>query len=152
MAARLHSQNSTSNDEHQNEPNKREGNEIVGNLFEFWIFYEIKLLRIDLHRHIGILFILGKPLRQLGGVHQNPIQDQRDSRLTDNHISNDDNASSSSRIESIESSSTHSQRTNPVPDSAQETSIKDLKAAVENIQKLFSIHLMESQPDDDDNT
>ena len=102
-----------------------------------------------------MLFILGKPLRQLGGVHQNPIQDQPESRLADNHISSDDNATASSRIESIESSSSssnHSQRTNPVPDSTQETSIKDLKAAVENIQKLFSIHLMESQPDDDDNT
>ena len=113
------------------------------------------MLTIDLPRHIGILFILGKPLRQLGGVHQNPIQDQPDGRSTDNHISNDDNASSSSRIESTESSSSssnHSQGNNPVPDSTQETSIKDLKAAVENIQKLFSIHLMESQPDDDDNT
>ena len=118
-------------------------------------FYYNSHCGVNLLRHIGVLFILGKPLRQLGGVHQNPIQDQPDSRLADNHISSDDNATASSRIESIESSSSssnHSQRTNPVPDSTQETSIKDLKAAVENIQKLFSIHLMESQPDDDDNT
>ena len=32
--------------------------------------------------------------------------------------------------------------------SSQETSIKDLKAAVENIQELFSIHLMEQQQND----
>ena len=132
-------------------------NEKVMKLYEIHLDFEfsvrLQLLTIDLPRHVGIIFILGKPLRQLGGVHQNPIQDQPDSRLTDNHISNDDNASSSSRIESTESSSsTHSQRTNPMPDSTQESSIKDLKAAVENIQKLFSIHLMESQPDDDDNT
>ena len=128
-------------------------NEKVMKLYEIHLDFEFQLLTIDLPRHVGIIFILGKPLRQLGGVHQNPIQDQPDSRLTDNHISNDDNASSSSRIESTESSSsTHSQRTNPMPDSTQESSIKDLKAAVENIQKLFSIHLMESQPDDDDNT
>jgi hypothetical protein len=40
--------------------------------------------------------------------------------------------------------------TNNQTSSVQETSIKDLKAAVENIQKLFSIHLMESQQDADD--
>ena len=128
-------------------------NEKVIKFSQIYLDFGFSEITIDLPRHVGIIFILGKPLRQLGGVHQNPIQDQPDSRLTDNHISNDDNASSSSRIESTESSSsTHSQRTNPMPDSTQESSIKDLKAAVENIQKLFSIHLMESQPDDDDNT
>ena len=35
---------------------------------------------------------------------------------------------------------------------SQETSIKDLKAAVENIQELFSIHLMEQQQDDGEET
>ena len=48
------------------------------------------------------------------------------------------------------SSSIHSTNLESNSCSTQDTSIKDLKAAVENIQKLFSIHLLEQQQDSDD--
>ena len=65
---------------------------------------------------------------------------------------NNDNSSTLETNAAISIAPSTSSVTNNQTSSEQETSIKDLKAAVENIQKLFSIHLMESQHDDDDDT
>jgi hypothetical protein len=100
----------------------------------------------------------GKPLRSLDGSSmQNPRNDQSEGQSSDNHshissnsrLNNDDSgvSTSSSINESPSASSTNVSATE---DSSSDSSIKDLKAAVENIQKMFSIHLMESQQDNDD--
>lgn len=123
LAARMHSQNSNStSDEQINEP-KREA---------------------------------GKPLRQLDGSGQTSTKDNTESSTSSNlnfsthSRSNNDNSSTLPTSAAISIAPSTSSIANNQTSSAQETSIKDLKAAVENIQKLFSIHLMESQQDGDD--
>ena len=102
----------------------------------------------------------GKPLRQLDASFQTPCTDQAGTHRYDNQTSissnrtNNEDSSTSSRLVPNQSSSTQSvhQTTNTETSTTQESSIKDLKAAVENIQKLFSIHLMESEQDSNDDT
>ena len=107
-----------------------------------------------------LIYFLGKPLRSLDGSSiQNPRNDQSEGQSLDNHthtssnsrLNNDDSGvSTSSSINESPSASSFS--ASAAEDSSSESSIKDLKAAVENIQKMFSIHLMESQEDNDNDT
>ena len=102
---------------------------------------------------------LGKPLRQLDTSLQTSHKDESENPLSDNQTqisslrpNNEESSSTSSRLGSRESSSSynhHTTNSEPNSYSTQETSIKDLKVAVENIQKLFSIHLMEQQQQED---
>ena len=103
---------------------------------------------------------LGKPLRQLDTSLQTSHRDESETPLSDNQIqssslrpNNEESSSTWSRLSSPESSSSynhHTTNSEPNSYSTQETSIKDLKVAVENIQKLFSIHLMEQQQQQED--
>ena len=94
----------------------------------------------------------------MGSSIQNTREDNSESQTPDNQNSstssrstNEDSSISPTLLSNTSpSTSSFHPRANPEPGSMQETSIKDLKAAVENIQKLFSIHLMESQQDNDD--
>ena len=99
----------------------------------------------------------GKPLRSLeGSSMQNLRNDKSEGQSSDNQSYNPSN----SRLDNIDSTasstteipSTSSTSVSATEESLPETSVKDLKAAVENIQKMFSIHLMESQLDNDDDT
>ena len=74
----------------------------------------------------------------------NQTHSPSNSRLADSNLS----ASTSTSVNESQPVSTIG--TNVTEDSSPETSVKDLKAAVENIQKMFSIHLMESQLDNDE--
>ena len=91
-------------------------------------------------------------MRPLDGSGQTSTKDNTESTTSSNlnfsqhSRSNNDNSSTLPTSAAPSTSSI----TNNQTSSVQETSIKDLKAAVENIQKLFSIHLMESQQDADD--
>ena len=101
---------------------------------------------------------LGKPLRSLeGSSMQNLRNDSYEGQLSDNPTHSpsnsrlaDTNLSASTSTSVNESPSVTTIGTSVSEDSSPETSVKDLKAAVENIQKMFSIHLMESQLDDDE--
>ena len=99
----------------------------------------------------------GKPLRSLeGSSMQNLRNDKSEGQSSDNQSY----SSTNSRLDNIDSTasstteipSTSSTSVSATDESLPETSVKDLKAAVENIQKMFSIHLMESQLDNDDDT
>ena len=101
---------------------------------------------------------LGKPLRSLeGSSMQNLRNDSYESQSSDNQTHSpsnsrlaDSNLSASTSTSVNESQPVSTIGTNVTEDSSPETSVKDLKAAVENIQKMFSIHLMESQLDNDE--
>ena len=87
---------------------------------------------------------------------QNLRNDSSESQLSDNQTHspsnsrlNDTNLSASTSTSVNNSPSVSTIGTSVTEDSSPETSVKDLKAAVENIQKMFSIHLMESQLDND---
>lgn len=104
-------------------------------------------------------FILGKPLRQLDS--SLITRDESDKNTADNQgsilsLSPPTNHESSRLGQSSSSSSSSYTHNMNHPESSscpsQETSIKDLKAAVENIQELFSIHLLEQQQSDDEET
>ena len=88
---------------------------------------------------------------------QNLRNDSSESQLSDNQTHslsnsrlNDTNQSASTSTSVNESSSVSTIGSSVTEESSPETSVKDLKAAVENIQKMFSIHLMESQLDNDE--
>ena len=95
-------------------------------------------------------------MRQLDGSGQTSTNDNTENNTSSNlnfstHSRlNNDNLSTLEINSAISIAPSTSSISNNQTSSSQETSIKDLKAAVENIQKLFSIHLMESQQDDDD--
>ena len=101
---------------------------------------------------------LGKPLRSLeGSSMQNLRNDSYEGQLSDNQTNSpsnsrlaDTNLSASTSTSVHESPSVSTIGASVTEDSSPETSVKDLKAAVENIQKMFSIHLMESQLEDDE--
>ena len=88
---------------------------------------------------------------------QNLRNDSYESQSSDNQTNSpsnsrlaDSNLSASTSTSVNESQPVSTIGTNVTEDSSPETSVKDLKAAVENIQKMFSIHLMESQLDNDE--
>ena len=114
--------------------------------------------RISKEYQIKYLKFAGIPLRSLEGSSmqnlrndssEGPASDNQTHGTSNSRLDNSDSIASATSL-IYESPSVSTTGTSDTVESSPETSVKDLKAAVENIQKMFSIHLMESQLDNDE--